>query len=173
MHPALLPFFYKMTGHAAGLVGAGGAIAAIDFKNQVTLGSIIVTCVVVALAGLFTIRSKIASVWREDAEGQRAAKESLQEELAAERDSRVAFDKQQQELRHDLKNDLATAKAQLQVMEAKTDLTAALDTIRQMSETTVGAVSTTIRQGLEERDARMYALLGEIRDRLPAAPSAD
>jgi len=164
----LLPLVYRMTGHAAGLLAGSGVVAAVDFRDQITLGSIIVTCVLVGIAGLFTIRAKIANVWREEAEGERAAKERLQDELEAERQARVEFDKQQQELRHDLKGEIAALKAQLQVMEAKTDLTAALETIRQMNESTVAAVSTAIRQGLEDRDQRTHTLLVEIRDKLPA-----
>lgn len=175
----LLPLLYKMLGHAgAGLLSLGGIMAAVDFRDQITLGSALVAALIVIVAGVFTIRSKIAATWRQDAEGWQARAELKQRELDEEKASRAEFDREQQELRHALKNDLAAAKAQLQVMEAKTDLTLALDTIRQMNESTVkelaAAITAAVGDGLqtaatgsEERDGRTHKLLEEIRDRMP------
>ena len=163
----LLPFAHKMAGHAAGLVAGGGAVATVKFSDQITLGSIIATCAVLIVAGLVTIRSRIAKVWREEAEGEKAKAERLQADLEAERAARLEFEKQQQELRHDLKDELAGVKAANAVLEAKTDLSSALETIRQMNETTVKTVTEAIAKALEERDGKIHKVLVEIRDLLP------
>lgn len=164
-----------MTGHAAGLVGAGGAVAAVDFRDEITVGSIIIGAVVIVIAGLFTIRAKIANVWREEAEGERAAKERVKTNLIAERADRAEFEKTQQELRHELKNEVVGLRTQLEVMEARTDLTAALESIQAMNEQTVVLIASQVsearvvdRQASEIRDAQTHTLLEEIRDRLPA-----
>lgn len=169
----VLPLIYKMLGHSAGLIGGLGIFTAIDFTHQVTLGSVILTIVIVLIAGLFTVRSKIATIWREEAEGERAAKERLQEELAAERVERAEFEKQQQEVRHELKNELAAVRSQLKVMEARTDLTAALDAIKEMNEHTAGVIAEAMQRGSaqsQQRDEQTHHLLEEIRDKLPSEP---
>lgn len=173
----LLAFAHKMAGHAAYLLVAG-VVAAIDFKNTVTTGSILLTAVVLAFAGLFTIRSHAAKVWRDDAEGQRAAKELLQEQLATERADRAGFDREQQELRHALTTDLATEQMKVQALEAKTDFTVALEKIREMNADLAGQfarqIADTLRESAkrsEDRDKRTHALLEAIRDRLPDDPA--
>lgn len=173
----LLPLVYKALGHSAILVTLVGSFAAVDFSSTVTLGSLLVAFVVIVIAGLFTIRSKIANIWREEAEGERAAKERCQEALIQEKTSRLEFEKEQQELRHDLKGEIAGLKAQLKAMEAKTDLTTALETIKQMNEASVTAISGAIKTTFEERsrineerDNRTHVLLEEIRDKLPNEP---
>lgn len=175
MNP-FLPLIHKMLGHAIGLFTAGGAVAAVDFRNQVTLGSVIVAGIVLVVAGLFTIRSKIASVWREEAEGEKAKASRLEEELEAERASRVEYEKEQTEIRHELRAEIADLGAQLKVMEARTDLSAAIDAIRDVNATVVGAVTASVSESLRgsrDRDDRMYALLEEIRDRLPPKPTLE
>lgn len=171
---SLLPLAHRMAGHAAIVILSLGGFAAVDFRDQITLGSIIVTVVIIAVAGLFTIRAKIADVWREEAEGEKAKAERLQAELSEERRSRVEFDSAQQELRHDLKDKIAGLTAQLKVMEARTDLTAALEAIKHMNDNTVMAISAAIGEGLAsaangslERDDKTHSLLQEIRDKLP------
>lgn len=158
-HP-LLPLVYKSIGHFAFVSGIMGVILATDvnFRSQITLGSVIVGVLILVFAGTITVRSKIANIWREEAEGERAAKERLQEELTAEKLARTQFEKEQQEIRHDLKDKIAGYKAQIQVLEAKTDLTVALDAIR--------AVSITQTEGHH----RTHQLLEAIRDKMPDEP---
>lgn len=168
---AFLLIAYKALGFSAVIVTGAGLFAAVDFNHTITLGSILIGIIIVVVAGIFTLRSKIATIWREEAEGERAAKERLEVELANERADRIEFERQQQDLRHDLKNELATCKAQLQVMEAKTDLTIALDAIHDMNEQTVTKISTAIADIFVERSkqehAKTHDLLREIRDKLP------
>lgn len=173
MHAQLLPLVHRMLGHSINLLAGVGVFTTIDFTHQVTLGSVILTAFIVAIAGVFTVRSKIANIWREEAEGERAAKERLQEELTLERADRAAFEKEQQELRHDLKDKIAGLASQLKVMEAKTDLTAALDAIKQMNEHTTGVIADAMARGSElsqQRDEQTHHLLEEIRDKLPSEP---
>lgn len=158
-HP-MLPLLYKMLGHFTVLTTAVGSLVAVDinFRDQITLGSIVVTICIICVAGIITIRSKIATIWREEAEGERAAKERLQEELNEQKLAYKEFEKQQQELRHDLKNKIAELATQLKVMEAKTDLSAALESINKIA----------IAQ--EDGHHQTHNLLIEIRDKLPSEP---
>lgn len=173
-----LPLIYRMLGHSFSILAGLGIVATFDFQDKITLGSVITTIAIIAVAGVFTIRSKIATIWREEAEGERAAKERCQGELAEEKADRAAFDRQQQELRHELKNEIAECKAQLAVAEARTDLTAALDAIRDIGDHGT-AVSRELVETIrgwntlsEQRDQVTHRLLGEIRDKLPSEPIA-
>jgi hypothetical protein len=168
----LLVLTHKMLGHFALVITGAGLFTAVDFNHTITLGSVLIGIIVIVVAALFTIRSKIATIWREEAEGERAAKERAESELAEEKASRAAFELEQQEIRHNLKNDLAACQAQLKIMEARTDLTAALEAIRQMNQQTVTEISAAIAQIFVDKSAQEHAkthsLLGEIRDRLPS-----
>jgi hypothetical protein len=171
----LLILTHKTLGHLAVVMAGAGIFTAIDFNHTVTLGSVLIAVVLAAIAGLFTIRSKIANIWRQEAEGERARADRLQEELTEEKASRALFEREQQELRHDLKDQLAQCKAQLKVMEAKTDLTVALEAIKALNEhTTESIVSAMHRTSLlsEQRDNKTQELLEAIRDKLPSEPIA-
>lgn len=175
----LLSLLHRSLGHANGLLAGLGIYTAIDFRGSITLGSILIAVLIAALAGFFTIRSKIAVIWRQEAEGERAIRLRLEHELAKEKADRAAFDREQQELRHDLKDDIASYKAQLKAMEAKTDLSAALEAIRAMNEGLAGSIvellekrDSTVVAAMESRDAETHRLLQEIRDKLPSEPIA-
>lgn len=174
MTAELLILSHKMLGHFAVVLIGAGVFAAVDFSHTITLGSVLVAIVGVIVAVIFTARSKIASVWRQEAEGERAAKERCHEELKEERANRATFDKQQQELRHDLKDEAAGLRAQLKVMEAKTDLTAALRAIQEMNEASVraitGAVSDAFVEKSKHEHAETHRLLKEISSKLPSEP---
>lgn len=174
---ALLIVVHKTLGHWIGLLAAVGVFADINFQERLTLGSIITSVIIIVIAGVFTIRARIATIWREEAEGERAAKERLQEELAAAHAERAEFEKTQAELRHELKNQIVALQAQLQVLEAKTDLTGAVERITATSEASGERVATqladfikTVAGRSEERDAAIVSLLQEIRDKLPSEP---
>ncbi len=154
----MLFLLHRSLGHLTGLLASLGVATAIDFNHTITLGSVLIAFIIIAIAGVFTVRSKIASIWREEAEGERAAKDRLEEMLAKERAERAHIEREQQELRHDLKGEIATYRSQLKVMEAKTDLTAALESIHMMNAAAQG------------RDERTHDLLIEIRDKLPDEP---
>lgn len=156
----ILILIYKMLGHLAILSALASVVIAdfVNFRNQITFGSIVVGALILVIAGIFTIRSKIADVWREEAEGERAAKERVQKELEIEKLSRSEFDREQQELRHELKDQNATLVAQLKVLEAKTDLSAALESLKE--------IATAQTDGHHQT----HELLIEIRDKLPNPP---
>lgn len=173
----MLVLIYKTLGILTGLLASVGLLSAIDFKGTITLGSVLLSLLVIALAAFFTIRSKIATIWREEAEGERAAKSRLEEIITTERGERAKFERAQQDLRHDLKGELATCKAQLKAMEARTDLTAALEAIRVMNADLAETISRSILEFMklgsqlsEDRDRRTHHLLAEIRDKLPTEP---
>ncbi len=174
---AMLFILWRALGHASGLLTGAGVIAAVDFNRTITLGSVLVAFVIIAISGVFTIRSKIAGIWRQEAEGERARASRLEESLVKERSDRVQIERQQQELRHDLKGEVVALKAQLKAVEARTDLTAALEAIRQMNVTLAEQLSESIVSVLRElaatserRDAGFHSLLTEIRDKLPNEP---
>ncbi len=170
----MLVILYKAIGLTVGLLASFGVIFAIDFNNTITTGSILIAFIIAVAAGAFTVRSKIATVWRQEAEGERARAARLEETLAKERSDRLQLERQQQELRHDLKGEVVALKAQLKAVEAKTDLTVALEAIREMNAHLAEQLSGSIVQVLrelaktsEQRDAGFHALLTEIRDKLP------
>jgi len=171
----ILALTHKTLGQAITLFAGMGVFTAVDFSGSITLGSILIAAVIAAMAAFYTLRSRIATVWRDEAEGERAVRKRLERELADEKASRALFDREQQELRHELKDEIASCKAQLKVMEAKTDLTAALEAIRAINERTTESIveAMTRTSGLsEERDSKTQALLVEIRDKLPNEPIA-
>lgn len=175
----LLLLTHKMLGHTFLVLASVAVFAEIDFNHTITLGSILIALVIAGMAGFLTIRSKIATVWREEAEGERAAKERLQDALSVALAERAEFEKAQAELRHGLKNENVALQAQLQVLEAKTDLTGAVERITATSEASGERVATqladfikTVAGRAEERDAAIVLLLQEIRDKLPSEPIA-
>jgi hypothetical protein len=166
---------YKTLGHLAVLIVGAGVFTAVDFSHTITLGSVLLAFIVIAVSGVFTVRSRIANIWRQEAEGERAAKERLQEELDEARASRALFERKQQELRHDLKDELAGLRAHIKVMEAKTDLSIALEAIQKLNERTTEAIVAAMQntsQLSETRDQATHQLLAEIRDKLPSEPFA-
>lgn len=172
---SVLVLAYRGLGHFAVVITGAGVFTAVDFSHTITLGSVLIAFIVVAVAGVFTVRSKIANIWREEAEGERAVRQRLERELADEKKSRADFERQQQELRHDLKDEITACKAQLKVMEAKTDLSVALAAIKTMNEHTTDAIVEAMRGSAslsEARDAATHQLLTEIRDKLPNEPIA-
>lgn len=143
--------------------------ATINFANTISLGSVLLALLGVGIAGIFTIRSRIATIWRQEAEGERASRIRVQGELAEAQAALVKSEHDQRELRHALKNEIIGLNAQLKVMEAKTDLTAALEAIHQMNEaSTTKIVSAMDHNAVEtaKRDGAMLGLLAEIRDNL-------
>ena len=67
---------------------------------------------------------------------------------------------------------MAGIRLKLQAAEARTDLTTALDTIREMNATTVKTVTDAISKALEERDGQIHAVLVQILDQLKATGGA-
>jgi biopolymer transport protein ExbB/TolQ len=112
-------------------LGVESVFAQANFSGTVTLGSILLGIIVLVVAALFTIRSNVASVWRQEAEGQKAAVARERQE----RDEAVAEMQHQldeeREVRHELKNELAAANALLLVERNKPDLSIVAETQKQ------------------------------------------
>jgi hypothetical protein len=115
------------------LAGSGAFVAETQFSPTITLGSIIVGVVVIVVSGLFTIRSNVAKIWRETAEGERERGDQLEqklkqqeeihlEEKKALNDQIIREREEQQTIRHDMRNELATITLQLDAEKAKPDL---------------------------------------------------
>lgn len=169
----MLPLLHKTLGLAGGLLASWGVFASVSLGNNIEVGSILIAAVIAAMAGVFTLRSKVADVWRQEAEGERTARQRIEQELADAAADRAKENEEQREIRHELKSRVAALEAQLKVMEARTDLSAALDAIRQMNDDRTHQVVSTMRDTAslsEQRDQRTHELLEQIRDGLPAEP---
>jgi len=157
MPVAYLPYLYKGLGHLGFLTASMGGILAVDinFNDQITLGTIILSGIVIIVAGIFTIRSKVASSWHDAFTAEQTLRIQAEADLSKEKLSRLEFEASQQRLRHDLKNDLATRDLQIKALESKTDLTTAMDAIKD------------IARAQELGTQELKTLLTEIRDRMP------
>lgn len=66
-----------------GALGMGSLVAvATGAYNAIEVGGILLALLVVAVAGIFTIRSNVAKIWREQAEGEKARNLDLTAQLA-------------------------------------------------------------------------------------------
>ena len=71
-------------------------LGVVDFSTTINLGAIVLGLLILVVAGAFTVRSNVAKVWREQAEGWQARAKELETELA-----------QQRELKHEAVTELA------------------------------------------------------------------
>lgn len=85
---------------ALGLASLAGVahqlVGAAHFSSTINLGAIVVGFLVVVVGGLFTIRTNVAKIWRENYEAEKAKAESLEKELAAAK----AETAEQRDLKH-------------------------------------------------------------------------
>ncbi len=125
-------------------------LAQANFSSTITLGSIILGIIVLVVAALFTIRSNVASVWRQEAEGWKARAEEMQLKLDEER-----------EVRHELKNELAGCRAELVIEKAKPDLSLIVE---QGKENYANAMRdiTAMVGGIVETQNQMLDVLGKL-----------
>lgn len=121
----------------APVAGVIALLAEAQFNNTITTGSIIIGAIVLFGAGLFTIKSHVASDWRQEAEAQHARADRLQEESNAQTI-------EQQKMRHDLKEELATARAEILLLQTKTDLSAHEEMATQRNKAIVAALDAII-----------------------------
>lgn len=107
-----------------GLVGfllGDAALAAASFSSTVGLGSIIVGMLVVILFGIFSLRDRRNSGWKDLYEQEREKNQNLLEEKEQERADR-----------HAVKDELAATKALLAIEHAKPDLQQILEKQREL-----------------------------------------
>lgn len=118
-------------------IGAGAALAAVTdvkFGPAVSVTAIIVAAFVVVVGGLFTLRNNMKTFWRNLAEERgeqvkvlegevREGTAALLEMQAAHAAEMVHERDLQRELRHGLKTEMATVRAELEIERTKHDLT--------------------------------------------------
>lgn len=124
-------------------------LVAFQFTDTVTLGSVILGIIlsIIALGGIgyaivrggridelnksIAICERTADGWHEERDLAVAKAERLTDELAAAKvehaERWVTFEKEQQEVRHDLKNQLAACQLELSAEKKKTDLNVVLE----------------------------------------------
>lgn len=141
-------------------------LAAASFSNTITLGSIVLGVIVLIIAGVFTIRSNVAKIWREEAEGQRQKAERLAAELAGTKlaavEEKRVFEAEQQEIRHALKDELAGVKAQLAVEQAKPDLSALMQRLADQHEETINTLALEARAAVAEASVQTRHVAGVV-----------
>jgi hypothetical protein len=77
--------FGMLGGAALAQVGVVYQVLAASGETFLTLGSIVAGVVILAASALFTIRSNVAKVWRETAEGERARAEEWERKYDEQR----------------------------------------------------------------------------------------
>lgn len=68
----ILKLFIPMSLPGLAALGVGATEVATGTFNVIEISAIVVGLLVVAVAGIFTIRSNVAKIWREQAEGEKA-----------------------------------------------------------------------------------------------------
>lgn len=112
-----------------------------DGGGILTTVSVVVAAIAIVVAGGFTIRAHVASTWRDEAEAEKKRADRFEVLIHEER-------QEQQHVRHELKEEVATLKGQLQVVQAKTDLSAHEAAAVQRNEATLGVLRA-IQESLE------------------------
>lgn len=137
--------------------GMVAAAAASDSGSVTTVVSIVTASAIVVLGGLFTLRNNLKTFWKERAEELDAKVKVLEEHAEQKLQERAQFAEEQRELRHKLKNELATAQAQLEVERAKHDMTAVY--------TRLETLEHTFSAGVQQQSALLGEILTELRGR--------
>jgi hypothetical protein len=135
-------------------VGIESVLAQTNFSGTITLGSILLGIIVLVVAALFTIRSNVASVWRQEAEGYKSKADELQKQIDRERD-----------VRHELKNELAAARAQLVIAESRPDLSVIVEMATEHYSTAMKDV-TRMFEGVTTTQAQMLEVLQRLASRI-------
>lgn len=147
-------------------------LAQASFSNTITLGSIILGIIVLVVAALFTIRSNVASVWRQEAEGwkeraesERHDREEREKELQAQLD-------QEREVRHGLKNELAGIRAELAIEKAKPDLSLIVEQGKQNYAAAMTQITSMV-EGIVATQNNMLEVLARLATALDATNGKD
>jgi hypothetical protein len=156
-----------------------GSVAAVfaqaDFSGTITLGSVLLAVVVLVAAGFFTVRSNVAAVWRQEAEGQKARADradehalEIQAQMLAEREEHQALlareRDEQQVVRHNLRNELAAVTLQLDAEKRKPDLSVLVELQKENYAKAMQEV-TTLFEGVTRTQQEMLAVLQKLADK--------
>lgn len=120
---------------AATIGGAAVVVGSVTLHDTVSLGSIFVAAAVIVAAGLFTLRNNLKSFWRDLAEERNEKIEALETQAQAALQERAKFAEEQRDIRHQLKTEIATLRAQLDVERSKHDLSSVLSRIDELEKT--------------------------------------
>lgn len=140
----------------AAAAGIGSLVAQATFTSTIGLGSLIVGMLVVILFGVFSLRDRRNSGW----------KDLYEQEVATAKQEREKADgllerlEEERVVRHDIKDELATVKAQLLVEQAKPDLGEILQQQRLLWTETLGPLTITLK-AMQATQVQMLALLTE------------
>lgn len=113
-------------------IGLGAEAVSSGAFNAAEVIAIVVGLLVVAVAGVFTIRSNVAKIWREQAEGEKARNLDLTAQLAAAvvaHAEAAAVLRREANAQSDLKE---RALVDLDAANKRTDLSPALELLRQI-----------------------------------------
>lgn len=114
------------------MVGLGLVAVVNGAYNLIEVVAIVVGLMVIAIAGVFTIRSNVAKIWREQAEGEKARNADLVEQLAEQRLA-AAEDLAKVKLEAtDLREQLQHAQSELNAASTRTDLTPVLAVLHEI-----------------------------------------
>lgn len=150
-----------------------GSLVAFVAAIKVDLSAlwIVAGALAIIVAQLVAIPKRMRSFWYQEAQRREEENKILQEqvrdktaELAAlqqaHTEEMAAFAREQQELRHSLKNEIATKEGQLEIERGKRDLTVVLTKLDENAVATVAIV---------EQLGRQTSVLEQILEKLPAA----
>jgi hypothetical protein len=89
-------------------------LAALQFNTTITLGSILIGTIILALGGIHTVRTNYGNWWKQAYDEQKARADELEEQF-----------REQRRLKHDARNELAAQRL-------KTDLTTLVTPIQEI-----------------------------------------
>lgn len=140
----------------AGIAGIGSFFAQATFTSTIGLGSLIVGMLVVILFGVFSLRDRKNAGWKDRYEQEQATAKQEREKA----DGLAERLEEERVIRHDIKDELATAKAQLLVEQAKPNLNEILEQQRILWTETLGPLTITLK-AMQATQVQMLALLTE------------
>jgi septal ring factor EnvC (AmiA/AmiB activator) len=108
-------------------VGGSGAAAGLTFHDTVSLGSVVIALALVIAAGIFSLRNNLKSFWKNLAEERGEQVKQLEREIHEKIAEMGEFAEEQRGLRHQLKNELATSYAALEIERAKHDMSSVFE----------------------------------------------
>jgi hypothetical protein len=132
---------------------ASAALAGVGFSQTINLGAVLLALLIVTLAGVFTLRANLAKTWQHNYEAERVRAEQAEAEA-----------REQRELKHDLKSELAAAKMKTDQTPLFAGITQILERLSNAESSGVETVSKLLEAMDERAVARDAALLATQRE---------
>ena len=156
---------------AAGVTGTATVPVLIDtgFSNTITTGSLVLGLLILAAAATFTIRSNVAAVWRQQAEGwedkaknELEEKERLRHEWNEEKAALIVKQADELEserlLRHEIRDQLAASNAALRVCETELERRPDLSVVLESQSALAGEITRLLGE-IHEQQKYIMAVL--------------